>query len=460
MNLKSYLNLHELLEDNTSSREENRAFGLAHVLLKNKPIDQLVAWQKEHLSKIKKPSLSDTFSSYLYGMTLTLVIIAFIVGLFSGIGLLAYSGHEPVNVIYFMAMVVFFPLLTMSLTLISMFRANSAQSLLVHISPAFWMEKILSFLPNKMQVNIKNIRMNPLLLNWVVIKRSQLIALFFSLGLLLALLGMVVTKDIAFAWSTTLSVTPEAFHTFLNTLAFAWRDFFPSAVPSLELIEHSQYFRLGDKLSDEMIYHASELGQWWKFLAMATLFYALLLRFIIFVISSIGLNYAIKKSFLTLGGASKLLREMNEPIITTRATHDEDVFVPNAQSYGQILHHLDTSYDIVQGWAITKEQLVVLNDSMHVIAPQFFEVGGSNTFEEDNEIISKSHGEVLFFVKGWEPPTMDFSDYIKELSQKVDKIVVVPVGTVENHYDIKQSAIDVWDRKLSQIHEKKVWLKR
>lgn len=460
MNLKSYLNLYELLESDTSSREENRAFGLAHVLLKNKPIDQLVAWQKEHVSKIKKPSLSDTFSSYLYGMTLTLGIVAFVVGLFSGIGLLAYSGHEPVNVIYFMAMVVFFPLLTMSLTIVSMFRANQAQSLLVHISPAFWMEKILSFLPNKMQINLKNIRMNPLLLNWVIIKRSQMIALFFSLGLLLALLGMVVTKDIAFAWSTTLSITPESFHTFLDTLAFAWRDFLPSAVPSLELIEHSQYFRLGDKLSEEMIHHASQLGQWWKFLAMATLFYALFLRLVMFMISSIGLNYAIKKSFLTLNGAGKLLREMNEPIITTRATNDEDIFVPNAQSYGQILHQLDASYDLVQGWAISKEQLVVLTDSIHVIAPQFFEVGGSNTFEEDNEIISKSHGEVLFFVKGWEPPTMDFADYLKELTLKVDKVVIVPVGTVENHYEIKQSAIDVWDRKLSQMNEKKVWLKR
>ena len=460
MNLKSYLNLYELLESDTSSREENRAFGLAHVLLKNKPIDQLVAWQKEHVSKIKKPSLSDTFSSYLYGMTLTLGIVAFVVGLFSGIGLLAYSGHEPVNVIYFMAMVVFFPLLTTSLTIVSTFRANQAQSLLVHISPAFWMEKILSFLPNKMQINLKNIRMNPLLLNWVIIKRSQMIALFFSLGLLLALLGMVVTKDIAFAWSTTLSITPESFHTFLDTLAFAWRDFLPSAVPSLELIEHSQYFRLGDKLSEEMIHHASQLGQWWKFLAMATLFYALFLRLVMFMISSIGLNYAIKKSFLTLNGAGKLLREMNEPIITTRATNDEDIFVPNAQSYGQILHQLDASYDLVQGWAISKEQLVVLTDSIHVIAPQFFEVGGSNTFEEDNEIISKSHGEVLFFVKGWEPPTMDFADYLKELTLKVDKVVIVPVGTVENHYEIKQSAIDVWDRKLSQMNEKKVWLKR
>ncbi len=460
MNLKSYLTLYELLENDTSTREANRAFGLSQVLLKNKPAEQLLAWMEEHKVKLKKPSINETFTSYLYVVTLTLGIISFVLGLLSGFTLLSYSGHEPVNVIYFMAMVVFFPLLTMILAMLSMLRANSAQSMLVHISPAFWMEKILSFLPSSLQGDIKDVKINPLLLNWVVIKRSQIIALFFSLGLLLALLSMVITKDIAFAWSTTLQVSPETFHGFLNTLAFPWKELVPSAIPSIELIEQSQYFRLGDKLSEEMIDNASKLGEWWKFLAMATLFYALLLRFLMFILSHLGLSKAVHKSLFTLLGASKLLREMNEPIISTHALSDEEIFVPSKENYGQIITRLDTSYDVVQGWAITKENLVVLCDSMGVIVPKFFEVGGANSFEEDNEIISKSKGEVLFFVKGWEPPTMDFSDYLRELSIKVDKVVLVPVGTAENNYVIEHRAVDVWDRKLSQISEEKVWLKR
>ncbi|MEA1880224.1 MAG: DUF2868 domain-containing protein [Campylobacterota bacterium] len=460
MNLKSYLNIYTLLGQNVASHEENRAFGLSHLSLKNRPIEQLLVWEEEHVYKLEKPSLSDTISSYLYGMTLTLVVLAVVIGLLSGIGLLSYSGHEPVNVIYFMAMVVFFPLVTMALAILSMLRANHAQSLLVHISPAFWMEKILSFLPAKMQYNISELKMNPLLLNWVIIKRSQVIALFFSLGLLVALLAMVVTKDIAFAWSTTLQVTPEAFHSFLHTLAYPWREAFPSAVPSVELIEQSQYFRLGDKLSQEMISNASKLGEWWKFLVMATLFYALTLRFLMFLLSSFGLHRAIKKSFLTLTGVVKLLREMNEPIISTHALYDEEVFVPTKENYEQIIQKLDSSYDVVQGWAISKEQLVVLNDSMRVIAPKFFEVGGANSFDEDNVAISKSKGEVLFFVKGWEPPTMDFVDYLLELILSVDKVIMVPVGTAANNYEIQQSAVDIWDRKLTQLNEAKVWLKR
>ena len=460
MNIKSYVNLYELLALNPSTREENRAFGLTHVMLKNKPIEQLLAWVEKHQDRLKKPLLCDTFSSYLYRITFTLVVIAFALGLLSGVALLSYHGHEPVNVIYFMAVAIFLPLFTMLLTFFAMLRASSSENVLIHLSPAFWMEKILGFLPGKVQEQIKGLKINPLLANWIIIKRSQIIVLFFSLGLLLALLGVIVTKDIAFAWSTTLHISPEVFHGFLHTIAFPWRELVPSAVPSLELIEQSQYFRLGDKLDEEMIAHASQLGEWWKFLACSTLFYAIFLRFWIFIFAAFGFSSAIKKSLLTLKGTSKLLREINEPIISTHANKSEKVFISGEGNYSQIVNTLDASYDGIQGWAIPYDELLVLGEWLKIIAPVHYEVGGSNSLEEDTEIVFKSHGEILLFVKAWEPPTMDFVDYLNELTAKVDKVIVVPIGTVENHYDTTDKEIDVWENKLSMLGDRKVWLKR
>ena len=460
MNIKSYVNLYELLEVNPSTREENRAFGLTQVTLKNRPVEQLLAWIEKHKESLKKPFLSETFSSYLYRVTFALVLIAFALGLLAGIGLLSYSGHEPVNVIYFIAMVIFFPLFTMMLTLFAMLRASSSESVLVHLSPAFWMEKILDLLPGNMQEQIKSLQINPLLANWLIIRRSQIIVLFFSLGLLLSLLGVVVTKDIAFAWSTTLHISPETFHNFLDTLAFPWREIVPSAVPSLELIEQSQYFRLGEKLDKEMIAYAPQLGEWWKFLALSTLFYAIFLRSLMLILASLGFSSAVKQSLLTLKGTTKLLREINEPIISTHAKKREKAFITDDKSYSQIVNALDASYDGIQGWAIPHNELLVLGESMQIISPMHVEVGGSNSFEEDSEVISKSHGEVLLFVKAWEPPTMDFVDYLTDLSEKVDKVIVIPVGTRENHYETTDKEIDVWDNKLFLLRDEKVWLKR
>ena len=460
MNLKTYLNLYELVKIHKGTREENRAFGLEYEKIKSEPVMQLEVWTKKHTPTLRKPLLSDTFSTYLYGMTLTLVIIAFLLGFFSGVGLLSYSGHEPVNVIYFMAMVVLLPLFTMTLTLFSMFRANASQSLLVHISPAFWMEKMLRFLPGKVQGSLQELKINPLLANWLIIKRSQLLALMFSFGLLIALLGMVITKDIAFAWSTTLQVSPKEFHGLLDTLAFAWRDFFPWAVPSVDLIEQSQYFRLGEKLDTQMIQNASKLGEWWKFLAFSTLFYAILLRFGMWLLSMLGFKKALKRSFLSLEGTSTLLQEMNEPIITTSATKEEKNFVPKDSHYIQEVEDLDSSYDRTLGWAMSGEELMVLNDSMKVITPKAFDVGGTNSLEEDSEIISKCQGEVLFYVKSWEPPTMDFVDFLEELTRAVDKVILAPVGTVEDTYLPKTKELEMWGRKLQTLKNEKVWLKK
>jgi len=462
MNLKSYLNLYSLLENDRTTREERRAFGLSHSTFKNKPISQLLAWENQYRPQLKKPLLSDDISSYLYKVTFTLMVIAFIFGLFSGIVLLSYSGHEPVNVVYFIAMVVFLPLFTMTLTLISMFRANTAQSVLVHLTPAYWMEKILKLFPSKVNRNIQDIKISPLLTNWVVIRRSQCIALFFSMGLLLALLAVVVTKDIAFSWSTTLQVNPETFYNYLNILAFPWRDFFPTAVPSLELIEQSQYFRLGDKLSDEMIHNASKLGEWWKFLVFSTLFYALLVRLGIYTIATYGYKHALKKSVFSLEGVRALLHDMNEPMITTNAMGNEPIISFSHKDIQEV-HKLDTSYDFVQGWALSTAQLQVFNDTMKVISPSISEVGGSNTLLEDSEIAHKSFGEVLFYVKAWEPPTLDIMDYIEELTKYVDKIIVYPIGTEAEKYQTKQQFIDIWIGKLSmmdnKMNAKKIWIK-
>ncbi len=458
MNLKSYVDLYTLLQTDTSSKEERRAFGLSHILDKKRPVEQLLSWVESQQDRLKKPTLSETFSSYLYTVTFTLVVIGFVLGILSGIALLSYNGHEPVNVVYFMAMVIALPLFTMILTLLSMFKTKNAQSALVHISPSYWMEKILKLFSGKTLNHIDTLKINPLLANWIVIKRAQGIALFFSFGLLVSLLIVVATKDIAFAWSTTLQIVPKSFHSFINTVAFPWKDWVPTAVPSLELIEQSQYFRLGDKLNEEMIANASKLGEWWKFLTLSTLFYAIILRFLMFVITSFGLRYALKRSFLTLEGASTLLRDINEPIISTHATTAEKPFVSSTQNEIQTLCHLDASYDVLQGWSIPQDQLRVMSDSMQIISPNLFEVGGGNSLQEDSEIVSKSHGEVLLFVKAWEPPTMDLMDYLEELLQKADKVIIYPVGSANEGYRTESRFIDIWAKKLALFNHEKVCL--
>ncbi len=463
MNINSYIDLYQVLEDNPTTIEDNRAFGLKHKSLRGKPQKQLLAWADKYKSKLQKPLISLSFSSYLYGITITLVILAFIFGLFSGMGLLSYDGKEPVNIIYFIAMVVFLPIFTMTLTALSMFRINQTKSILMHISPAFWMEKILGWLPSSIKDDIKEFKINPLLTNWIIIKRSQLVALSFSFGLFVALLGVVVTQDIAFAWSTTIDITPETFHQFLYFISAPWRYLFPSFVPSIELIEHSQYFRLGDRLSPNIISHASSLGEWWRFLAFATLFYAIVLRLLVLVVSHLGLRYAVSTSILKLIGTNRLLREINQPIINTNSTQQEALFVPTHDGYEQTIEKFkEYDYDMIQGLGMRYDELLVISDSIGLSSPKHAIVGGSNSLDEDDKVIDDSSGDILLFVKAWEPPMMDFVDYLADLSinDNVKKVIIMPIGTLEDDYKTTDTYIDIWANKLSLSEDGKVWLKR
>ena len=459
MKLKSYIDLYALLAREYASLEERRAFGLEHASQKHEPLAQLAAWTQAHEKNLERPKLSERFDTFLYTTTLILVASALILGIFSGVALLSYNGKAPVNLVYFLAMVVFLPLTTMTLTLFSMIQANKAKNLLVHVSPAFWMEKLIALFSKKSAEELKTLKINPLLANWIVIKRSQLIALAFSVGLLLALLGIVATKDVAFAWSTTLDISAERFHAFLDTLAFAWKGWLPSAVPSLELIEKSHYFRLGGELQQGMIENAALLGSWWKFLAMATLFYAIILRFFFYLFSVWGLKRALARSFLALDGAKQLLKDMNEPLITTQAAERELQERSTEGVYDRMVKVLDRAYDGVQGWALPKTRLRVLCDHFGTTAPQCDEAGGNNTLEADAALAKQSAGSILLFVKAWEPPTMDFMDYLQMLSRNVQRVTVVPIGTQQQSYKAPQKEKEVWARKLATLDDEKVWIK-
>lgn len=456
MNIETYIDLQQLLEHNKTTHEQNRTLGLVHE--SDNDMQKLNAYRDKHLDALHAPRLSQEISKYLYSVTLILGILSLIIGVFSGVGLLNYGGKEPVNVVYFIVMVALVPLVTMSMAIWSMFKASKQQSVLVHISPAYWMEKIIHFLPNTSQNLLKNIRISPLLLNFLIIKRSQLLALLFSIGLFIALIWKVSTQDLAFVWSTTLQVSPSDFHSFLKGVAFAWRDLVPSALPSLELVEQSQYLRLGGKINDQMVHNAVLLGQWWKFLAIATLFYAIFLRILIWLLASFGLRQAIDKSINNLSGASRVLYEMSTPLVSSQSAQIEKSFTRSDVSYSRITTSMDGSYDSVLGWAMSDDEIIITNDALGILSQNIADVGGTNKLAQDRAIIERQSGNILLLVKAWEPPTMDIVDFIYDLSNKVTKITLLPIGTSDLGYECDSREFDVWARKMQSIDNKKVWL--
>ena len=455
MDLKVYFDLYQLLKEYRERQADSRDFGLEHSHLKSQPLAQLKAWVTEHQERLSSPRLSETWSAYLYTVGFILVMLALFLGFATGLGLLQYNGDAPVNLIYFLFVAVLFPLFTMSLSLIAMWRASYKENVWVHLSPSFWMEKILRRFSKEPLTTA--IPLEPTLLNWMVIQRSQHLALAFSLGLLLALLVTVATQDVAFAWSTTLQVSIPQFTSFIEMLSLPWSPWFDGASPSVALIEQSHYFRLGGTLSQEMLQHRASLGEWWKFLALATFFYAIVLRLFFSLLAKRGVQRALERVTLQLEGVEVLLEQMNTPLVTTIAPTQESIFVPILKK-SSIEDNTLLHAHVVQGWGFSLQELRLMCDTLAVKATQLYEVGGNNTLEEDEAIVEQSTGDILLFVKAWEPPTMDCIDFIEALSLQVKQVEIIPMGTLEEGYVTTTEKREIWERKLQLFDWKNVTL--
>lgn len=104
----------------------------------------------------------------------------------------------------------------------------------------------------------------------------QQLWLIAGLGLLLGYLTLLLFTDLAFGWSSTLIDEPGRVVSLTQAVAAPWQWFWPSAVPSGELVEATRYARI-DPLANQVQW----AGDWWRFLLASLLFYNLLPRSLI-----------------------------------------------------------------------------------------------------------------------------------------------------------------------------------
>jgi len=453
--LKSYLDLAQLLKAYTGNHEENRLFALAQNV---KGLKLLTLWQERNLYRVTEELDSSKYLHYLMLFTSLFGFFILLVGFFSGFALLSYSGDEPVNVIYLLLVMVGLPLFSMGLSLLSLFTGNIGAKFFNHFSPLYYLEKVVNFLPFAKKVDFSALPFSATLTKWIFLQRLQLFSFLFALGLFLALILTIISKDIAFAWSSTLTIEPIAFQHVLAWLATPWQSFFPSAVPSLELIEVSHYFRLGDTLDPNMVKNADKLGAWWKFLAMATLTYALLLRLVFWVIMKLGLNKQLKKELMALAGVKKLLKEFTTPFVSTQSVKHEEHLELKEEATMATSEELSEVYDALLAWNYAEKTLLLLQDHKRIEAQNIAVVGGRNSFAEDKKIVDGLQGKVLLYVKAWEPPTMDFMDFLEDVlaNKEVKEVEVCPLGTSTENYSSRASDMEIWLKKLEQIDSEKL----
>jgi hypothetical protein len=210
---------------------------------------------------------------------LAMTVLGVLVGAFAAAATLAYSGQAPVNVFVFLGALILpqVALLLLLLWAASRARGGVLGGALAALARTRWFggahSAQLGAVGARLGLHADAER-------WVVFSLAQRTAVAFNAGALLTCLWLVAVTDLAFGWSTTLQVTPQAVQSACAAIATPWRWAWPEACPDAALVRASQWVRMpGRFLGGESLHEAvARSGRWWTFLVASLVVWGLLPR--------------------------------------------------------------------------------------------------------------------------------------------------------------------------------------
>lgn len=462
----------DLATDLEERKQRDRKIGQRLQSYRNKPAAQIRAWLHElNHSEPGKNGIQGVRVYHLLCLALTAA------GLLTGWALtsavLFYDGKQPINIVNALVVLVLPQILLLLLWLMA--AVPWRQSLLGNIRASF---ALLN--PGRLAGQLagllsgQNSRGLDLLWSpdnaatltpsarWLFSLWSQLFAFSFNIGILMSAFFLVSSSDLAFVWSTTLNISSEAFQHFLTILSAPWAGFLPDAVPGAELVAKSRYYRLEEGSlagTREIPQLAVELGQWWPFLIAAVTFYGLLPRMVTLAISWFRFRHHLRKALCNLAGSPELLARMNSPLVSTHAAEPEPVL---KLAQGRVeSNSLVKDYALrcpIIDWSGAGHDVEDLSSpllSMGIQPQEQLTAGGRQTTEQDQELlISLCQGKlegVCILVKAWEPPMLDFLDFVRGLRRQCGQKTPIIILLWGGEKGITMADRETWQLTLGQL---------
>lgn len=268
--------------------------------------------------------------------------------------------------------------------------------------------------------------------------------LAFALAALVALLTQVVIHDLAFGWSTTLQASAPAYHALTTGLAWPWHAWWPSAVPSLALVEQSRFFRL----AGEGTGNVALLGGWWPFLIAVWLHYAVLLRLLGLALAHVQLRLCIRRSWRAHPGRHALHLRCTTPWVDSGNAADA---TPPPPLPVQIASTPDSPARVLIRWAGAGSAHGRFNDGTRIL-----EAGGSATLQEDRRTLQAArdaNGAILVVVRGWEPPTGELTDFLSLARETCGAVPIrlLPLAASGGGETVTGTRLAQWQRYVERL---------
>ncbi len=358
----------------------------------------------------------------------------FVAGLGMGFGLLTAKVNVTFFFFLFIALPFFASLFAFAYSLTSLLSNEpSSKSGIIQWAAKFFFESS-SMIPHDVLKSLIFIRL----------QQGSLALLF---GTLLALFMTLLGKYVSFGWESTI-LDASYMQSVVNAIALPWSGYLPSAVPSIEMIQGSDY---SNPLMASQSVEKSLISQsWYKFLALALLFYGVAPRLILLCLAHKIYDKALRKNILDA-----------VPNITTtipdESFHERDEKRTEGLTF--LESHEESSFDCLIGWSYNQEELQGVIQNKKISAPLVKLAGGNVPIEEENALVSTLRGAIVVLVPSWEPPRKDFVNFVKALlKNEIQSIFVYPIGEERRGFAAEPKNVSIWESKIKTIESPKVGL--
>ena len=283
---------------------------------------------------------------------------------------------------------------------------------------------------------------------------TQLGGFAFSLGALASCTYLVTFSDLAFAWNTTLDVSPDFFHRIVSIVSAPWSIFFPDLVPTIDLVESTRYFRLdGSYLS--MQSNALSAGGWWSFLICILIFYGLIPRFIFMTASRFALMRAQKQVMFLSAEFDSLYRRLTAPIFSSQSEHQESHIVMSKKQVNHTRKYpfkSESCYLIVWGETDIDEAEITktIKAGFHWNIIETFYAGMLDNRQDEQTLKcfegSKEDIPILLLAESWEAPGKAVQHFLHRLRANIDKErrIIIGLINIDSGNRINSPALTDW----------------
>lgn len=407
-------------------------------LTEKRPRDRVLAWW----SKIERPG-SGTDNAPGEKVAAFVSVgggILLLIGVLAGVAIagaaFAYRGNHPVNLFALLGILVGIPLIMLVLQLAFLRNGlpmpRSVRDAVSVLSPSRW---IGSWLERRFDLGLFASVTSPGLggrfARWQLIAFGQSFAIGYFAGVLSLAGLLVVFTDLAFGWSTTLQLNERTVFDVVRAISLPWQTLVPAAVPDLELIEASRWYRLEESgLAPD---RAAALGRWWPFVMMTIVVYGLLPRVVLAIVASRQLTRATDRLLEEGPDITALLDRLATPeVVFDRPAPEPAATAAEATAPAAALELDRADGVIVWNRAIDDEAAANIWPARQ---PPLVHVAEGQSQKDRQAALSDldcQKGRVLVLAKGWEPPLLSFQDMLTDARRELGDgvtLVVVPLDT-------------------------------